>query len=114
MSIQRQKYYAIKYTANGDRKDIIVNTWEECSKLVSGYNSIYKSFNTKEEAEEYLQNFTEEKQKKELIRKKHFSKKRVNERYILKPMIYNSIKENRVLCHDTYLDYEFYIILSFY
>ena len=110
MSNQSQKYYAIKYTANGNKKDIIVDSWEECSKLVSGYNSIYKSFYTLEQAKEFLSNYSEEKQKQELIRKKHFSKKRVNEHYNLKPMIYKNIKETKVLCHNTYLDYEFYII----
>lgn len=34
--------------------DIIVNTWEERSVLVLGYNSVYKSFATEEQAKEYL------------------------------------------------------------
>lgn len=48
----KKKYYAIKEGKNV--KNIIVNTWGECSKLVLGYNSVYKSFLTKEEAEKYL------------------------------------------------------------
>ena len=46
------KFYAIK-EGNGVT-NLIVNTWDECSKLVLGYNSVYKSFKTREEAEKYL------------------------------------------------------------
>lgn len=47
-----KKFYAIK-EGNGVT-NLIVNTWDECSKLVLGYNAVYKSFRTKEEAEQYL------------------------------------------------------------
>lgn len=49
---KKQKYYAIKDGI--EVKDLIVTTWEECSKLVLGYNAVYKSFPTKEQAEKYL------------------------------------------------------------
>lgn len=48
----KTKFYAIR-KGNGV-KNIIVNTWVECSKLVLGYNAEYKSFKTEEEAENYL------------------------------------------------------------
>ena len=49
---KKVKYYAIKEGIGV--KDRIVTSWEECSKLVLGYNSVYKSFRTEEEAKEYL------------------------------------------------------------
>lgn len=47
-----KKFYAIK--EGKGVSNLIVNTWDECSKLVLGYNAVYKSFKTKEEAEKYL------------------------------------------------------------
>lgn len=47
-----KKYYAIKVGKGVKNK--IVTTWKECSELVLGFNSIYKSFKTREEAEKYL------------------------------------------------------------
>lgn len=49
---KEKKYYAIK--KGKGVKDKIIDTWEECSKLVLGYSSVYKSFATLEEAEKYL------------------------------------------------------------
>lgn len=46
------KFYAIKDGIGV--KDIIVTSWSECSKLVLGYNAVYKSFLTEEEAKKYL------------------------------------------------------------
>lgn len=46
------KFYAIKEGLWV--KDIIVTSWEECSKLVLGYNAVYKSFRTEDEAKKYL------------------------------------------------------------
>ena len=48
----KQKYYAIKL-GKGVR-DKIVTSWSECEALVKGYQSVYKSFKTEEEALEYL------------------------------------------------------------
>lgn len=62
-SKSKVKYYAIK--EGKGVKDKIVNTWEECSKLVLGYNSVYKSFKTLEEAKEYLSNVDVEKVKEQ-------------------------------------------------
>ena len=50
----KSKFYAIKDGIGV--KDIIVISWSECSKLVLGYNSVYKSFFTEEEAKKYLDN----------------------------------------------------------
>ena len=47
-----KKWYAIK--EGKGVKDKIVTSWKECSELVLGYNSIYKSFKTEEEAKRYL------------------------------------------------------------
>ena len=51
-SKSKVKYYAIK--EGKEVKDKIVTSWEECSKLVLGYNAVYKSFSTLEEANRYL------------------------------------------------------------
>ena len=48
----KQKYYAIK--EGKDVKNKIVMSWNECKEIVLGYPSIYKSFNTEEEAIKYL------------------------------------------------------------
>lgn len=48
----KKKYYAIKKGKDTENK--IVNTWKECSEIVLGYDSIYKSFSTLEEAQDYL------------------------------------------------------------
>lgn len=48
-----KKFYAIK---NGRKKNLIVNTWSECAKLVIGYpNAKFKGFDTKLEAEKFLE-----------------------------------------------------------
>ena len=49
---KKQKYYAIK--EGKDVKNKIVMSWNECKEIVLGYPSIYKSFNTEEEAIKYL------------------------------------------------------------
>lgn len=47
----KKKFYAVKQ----GRKTGMFLTWDECKKQVTGYpGAIYKSFGTKEEAEEYL------------------------------------------------------------
>lgn len=48
----KKKYYAIKDGKGVKNK--IVDTWNECEKLVLGYPAKYKSFKTKDEAMEYL------------------------------------------------------------
>lgn len=57
--MKKKKYYAIKIGNNV--KDLIVESWEECSKYVMGYSSIYKSFRNKKEAKRYLESFSNEK-----------------------------------------------------
>ena len=62
-SKSKVKYYAIK--EGKGVKDKIVMSWEECSKLVLGYNAVYKSFNTLEEANRYFNNVDVEKVKEQ-------------------------------------------------
>lgn len=51
---KNKAYYAIK---KGRENNIIVNTWEECKTLVTGYpGAEYKKFNMKKEAKEWLKN----------------------------------------------------------
>lgn len=52
MASKKVKFYAIK--EGKGVSNLIVDTWAECEPLVKGYNSVYKSFKTKEEAENYL------------------------------------------------------------
>lgn len=49
----KKNFYAIKRGKNGVN-NLIVTTWSECSKIVLGFNSEYKGFGTREEAEKYL------------------------------------------------------------
>lgn len=51
-SKSKVKYYAIKEGKGVKNK--IVMSWNECKEIVLGYPSIYKSFNTEEEAIKYL------------------------------------------------------------
>lgn len=50
--VKQKKWYAIK--EGKGVKNIIVTSWKECSELVLGYNSIYKSFVSEEDAKKYL------------------------------------------------------------
>jgi viroplasmin and RNaseH domain-containing protein len=67
----KTKFYAIK--EGKGVSNLIVNTWDECSKLVLGYNSVYKSFNTREEAEKYL-DIANNKLKEKIIKTKEVKK----------------------------------------
>lgn len=69
------KFYAIKEGIGV--KDIIVTSWTECSKLVLGYNAVYKSFLTEEEAKNYLKNV-------DVAKVKEQAKKGMEERKIKK------------------------------
>lgn len=69
----QKKYYAIK--EGKGVKDKIVNTWGECQKLVLGYNAVYKSFKTKDEAMEYLGNVNVVKVKEQTKKGIEFTKK---------------------------------------
>lgn len=58
------KFYAVR---NG-RKPGIYHTWEQCKNMVDGYaGAVYKSFKTREEAENFLQQSTSQKREMELI-----------------------------------------------
>lgn len=64
MAKKKQKFYAIKEGKN-NTKNKIVNTWDECKKIVHGYPSVYKSFPTREECEKYLSEVNVEKVKEQ-------------------------------------------------
>lgn len=51
---KKEKWYAVKI-GNNNIQNMIYKTWEECKKATEGYNSVFKSFETKEEAEKYLE-----------------------------------------------------------
>lgn len=48
-------YYAIK-SVDGIEKNLIVQTWAECSTIVLKHNAIYKSFSNEENAIDFLKN----------------------------------------------------------
>lgn len=48
----KNKYYAYFFSEN---KKGICEDWKECEKIVSGKNARYRSFNSREEAENWLQ-----------------------------------------------------------
>lgn len=52
---KKKKYYAIHYIGG---ESIIVNTWSECQQKIKGRANLFKSFETKKEAESYLKNIT--------------------------------------------------------
>lgn len=51
---KKEKWYAVKIGKN-NIQNIIYETWEECKKVTDGYDSVFKSFETKEDAEKYLE-----------------------------------------------------------
>ncbi|ELC8454723.1 MAG: RNase H1/viroplasmin domain-containing protein [Clostridium perfringens] len=53
-----KKFYAIKVGKGVE--NIIVKSWDECSKLVLGFNATYKSFYTEDEAKAYLNQSVED------------------------------------------------------
>ena len=48
----KKNFYAIK--KGKGVKNIIVNSWDECSKFVIGYNAEYKGFSELEDAENFI------------------------------------------------------------
>lgn len=77
-----KKFYAIKIGNNV--KDLIVTTWEECQKYVIGYPAIYKGFDDKWSAEEYLNSMDEASVKRNLAIKQQFADTRKKSKYIKK------------------------------
>ncbi len=75
---EKKKFYAIK-VGNGV-KDTVVKTWQECKKLVIGYPSVYKSFNTEKEANYYLNNITQEQVETQLLWNEIHRKNRIKEK----------------------------------
>ena len=73
--IKKQKYYAIK-KARSMSDTILTIPWEQVKPLVQGCNSVYKSFNTKEEAEHYLKTIDTEKAIKQVVKGKEQTRKK--------------------------------------
>lgn len=67
---KRKSFYAIKAI---DNKEInkIVTTWEECKVITDHHAAVYKGFFTIEDALNYLENMTKEKQEEYLKCMKH-------------------------------------------
>lgn len=60
-----KKYYAVRVGRNAG----VFSTWDECSKQVMGFKgAIYKSFLTKEEAENFVKNIEKEEISKDSIK----------------------------------------------
>lgn len=97
------KFYAIKEGIGVE--NIIVTSWEECSKLVLGYNAVYKSFRTEEEAKKYLNIVDAEKVKEQV--KKGIEKRKVKKEtkgslsITLPDDIYKAFRDK---CNDINLD----------
>lgn len=75
---QKEKFYAIKL-GNGVT-DVVVNSWEDCKKLVIGYPSVYKSFRTEKEANRYLKSMTHEQVETQLLWNDIHKKFRIKEK----------------------------------
>lgn len=73
-----KKWYAIK-SIDMNQVDLIVTTWKECEELVSHHKAVYKSFLTKEEAEDYLKNMTRNEQTK-IIDQMQYNREKRKER----------------------------------
>lgn len=76
---KKEKFYAIKTGRNV--YDKIVNSWEECEKLVIGYPSIYKSFTKLNQAEKYLKNITPEEIEQKLIWNEIHKRNRIQDKF---------------------------------
>lgn len=59
---KKPKWYAVK-AIDGKEVNEILTTWDECKRKVEHHASVYKSFFTVEEAKQYLNDMTDEKQK---------------------------------------------------
>ena len=75
---RKKKVYAIKVGKGVEDK--IVNSWEECEKLVIGYPSVYKSFRNIKEANKYLKNMTKENVDMQLLWNEIHKEHRVKEK----------------------------------
>lgn len=95
----KTKFYAIK-EGNGV-SNLIVNTWDECSKLVLGYNSVYKSFKTREEAEKYLNIVNTEEIKEKTIKTKEVKKYKRGNKEVIRVDLAKDIYEKFIIkCDD--------------
>ena len=79
MKKKKKTFYAIKI--GREVCDKIVNSWEECEKLVIGYPSVYKSFEHEKEAYKYLENMTPEEVELKLIWNKIHMRSRIKEKF---------------------------------
>lgn len=66
MAKKKQKFYAIR-SVEGMAKGLIVGDWATCEGLVKGKSAVYKSFNTIEEAREYIGQYEEEDKEEDIL-----------------------------------------------
>ncbi|MGU8834261.1 ribonuclease H1 domain-containing protein (plasmid) [Clostridium perfringens] len=60
---KKNKFYAVRV----GRTTGIFTTWDSCQESIKGYrNALYKSFNTREEAQQYLDEFSPDNKSEEL------------------------------------------------
>lgn len=88
--VKPKKYYAIK--KGRGVKNLIVESWSECSKLVLGYDSTYKSFLTREEAESFLVNVKSRNVKYEPVEQLNIFDSKENKNSIIIPIKKDIVK----------------------
>lgn len=93
-----KKYYAIKVGKNTTNK--IVTTWSECKAIVHGYPSIYKSFQTKEEALEYLGSIKDVNKKLENISKAIENKKSKRSNTVAITNLFKGVRIDKTMADD--------------
>ena len=76
---KKEKWYAVKIGKN-NIQDMIYKTWEECKEATDGYDSVFKSFDTKEDAEKYLDTVDVEK----VLKQKAYAIERKNKEKLSK------------------------------
>lgn len=76
---KKEKWYAVKIGKN-NIQDMIYKTWEECKEVTDGYDSVFKSFDTKEDAEKYLDTVDVEK----VLKQKAYAIERKNKEKLSK------------------------------
>lgn len=77
--VKKRKWYAVKI-GKDNIQNMIYETWEECKKVTDGCNSVFKSFETKEDAEKYLETVEVEK----VLEQKSYALERKNKEKLSK------------------------------
>ncbi|BBF43935.1 hypothetical protein lbkm_2623 [Lachnospiraceae bacterium KM106-2] len=79
MKKKKRKYYAIK-SIDLKEVNLIVTSWEKCKQKVYHHTAVYKSFQTREEADAFLEGMTKAKQERFVNMAKYSMEKRKKER----------------------------------